>query len=70
MRYKGHIRAGVVVLDEKADLPEGTRVDIRPIAPPKGRHHPDIERFAGIIPLSRETNAREEFSAHLRTKHE
>lgn len=30
MRYKGHIENGAVVLDEPADLPEGTAVSVLP----------------------------------------
>jgi hypothetical protein len=31
MQYEGHMAGGVVVLDDKADLPEGTRVRVVPI---------------------------------------
>jgi hypothetical protein len=70
MPYKGQIRGGAVVLDEMANLPEGTRVDVRPVAPPKGQHHPDIERFAGIITPSQEADTRGEYLDHLRTKYQ
>jgi len=70
MAYKGHMKDGVVVLDETADLPEGARVDVRPVAPPEGTHHPDVERFAGVTPPAQEAGAREEYFAHLRTKHQ
>ena len=32
MTYSGHIKNGVAVLDEPADLPEGTPVVVQPIA--------------------------------------
>jgi hypothetical protein len=70
MAYKGHMKGGVVVLDETADLPEGTRVDVRPVAPPRGTHHPDVERFAGVIPPDQEFDTGEAYLSHLRTKHQ
>lgn len=41
MSYKGHVHDGVVVLDEPADLPEGTHVTINVVAP----HHYGAERM-------------------------
>jgi hypothetical protein len=32
MQYEGHVVGGVVVLDDKTNLPEGTRVLVVPIA--------------------------------------
>ncbi|MCX7012586.1 MAG: hypothetical protein NTW86_08490, partial [Candidatus Sumerlaeota bacterium] len=31
MVFKGHVRNGVVVLDESADLPEGVEVRVEPV---------------------------------------
>lgn len=31
MTYKGHVRNGVVVLDEPAELPDGQEVSVRPL---------------------------------------
>jgi hypothetical protein len=51
MTYRGHIKGGVVVLDEPVDLPEGTEVRIEPAIPDEK----DLEslregllKFAGI----------------------
>jgi hypothetical protein len=32
MPYRGHIENGAVVLDEPADIPEGTAVTVEPVA--------------------------------------
>jgi hypothetical protein len=31
MTYRGHIQNGQIILDEPADLPEGTRVSVEPV---------------------------------------
>jgi len=33
MTYKGHVRNGVVVLDEPVTLPEGSIVQVEPVRP-------------------------------------
>jgi hypothetical protein len=33
MQYEGHVAGGVIVLDNKTDLPDGTRVRIVPLVP-------------------------------------
>jgi len=44
MTYRGHVRNGVVVLDEPADLTDGTPVSVRPLRraakSSKGRKRP------------------------------
>ncbi len=67
MTYKGHVENGVVVADQPIGLPDGTSVEIRPLRPAHGRHHPDVERFAGIIPQN--SGDEEEYFAHIRAKH-
>lgn len=53
MHYKGHVEAGVIVLDEPAELPDGTLVRVEALAPARLRElHPDIQRLAGLIPDS------------------
>lgn len=47
MQYEGHMAGGVIVLDDKADLPEGTRVRIEPIAPQESRTL--AEKFQNVI---------------------
>lgn len=37
MTYRGKVQNGVVVLDDEADLPEGTRVSVRPLKEPAKR---------------------------------
>jgi len=32
MTYRGHVEGGVIVLDKRARLPEGTKVKIEPLA--------------------------------------
>ena len=67
MSHKGHVEKGVVVLDEPMDLPDGTVVELRPISLPPGQHHPDVERFAGVI---RKDIGEGEYSEYLRKKHQ
>lgn len=35
MEYRGHIKKGVVVLDKRVKLKEGTEVTVRPVKSPK-----------------------------------
>lgn len=54
MTYKGHVRNGVVVLDEPADLPDGTDVNVLPVgkvSPVKMRGQPPTlyERLKPVI---------------------
>ncbi len=67
MAYKGHIHNGVIIADEPIDLPDGTLVEFRPVKSPPGRHHPDVERFAGVI--GPDVGGEEEYFEHLRKKH-
>ncbi len=51
MSYRGHVKNGVVLLDEPADLPEGSAVEVTPVTPvgsatDAGRW---LLQFAGII---------------------
>jgi hypothetical protein len=47
MQYEGHVAGGVIVLDDRAELPEGMRVRIVPIA----SHEPRTlaEKFQNVI---------------------
>ena len=47
MQYEGHVAGGVIVLDDKANLPEGTRVQVVPIAPQEPRTL--AEKFQNVI---------------------
>jgi hypothetical protein len=47
MHIEGHVAGGVIVLDDKTDLPEGTRVRIVPIAPEEARTL--AEKFQNVI---------------------
>ena len=44
MTYEGHIKNGVVILDGKTVLPEGTAVRVEPIEP-----RPLNDRFRDVI---------------------
>ncbi len=68
MPYKGYVKDGVIVTTEAVDLPDGTLVEFRPVKAPNGQHHPDVERFAGVIRADFETH--DEYFEHLRKKHE
>ncbi|MCY2950887.1 MAG: hypothetical protein NTU53_02795 [Planctomycetota bacterium] len=51
MTYRGHIKNGVVVLDEPAELPEGAEVKVeldppKPAEPPIGQK---LMRWAGVL---------------------
>lgn len=48
MTYIGHIRNGVVVLDDPADLPEGTVVRVEPAAAPAEAVKSGRERLLGL----------------------
>ena len=47
MQYEGHVAGGVIVLDVKTALPEGTRVRIVPIAHEEPRTLAD--KFQNVI---------------------
>lgn len=69
MTQKGHVRNGGIVLDEPLNLPDGTVVELLPVSLPAGRHHPDVERFAGII--SRDAgDEKKKYHEHLEKKHQ
>jgi len=58
MTYQGHIRNGIIVLDEPASLAEGARVRIEVLdAEEANRLHPDIARFTGILPSDIDVDA-------------
>jgi hypothetical protein len=62
---KGRVEQGKVVVDQPVALPDGTVVEIWPVQLP-AKHHPDVERFAGI--LSPEVD-KKDYYEHLRKKH-
>jgi hypothetical protein len=47
MQYEGHVAGGVIVLDDRADLPEGMRVRIVPLAEQEPRTL--AEKFQDVI---------------------
>jgi hypothetical protein len=47
MEYQGHVAGGVIVLDNGADLPEGTVVRVEPIVPQEPKTL--AERFHNVI---------------------
>lgn len=51
MPYKGHVRNGVIVLDDSAHLEEGAEVhvELAPRAQGKQNHRPFRERYAAVI---------------------
>ncbi|MBI2432106.1 MAG: hypothetical protein HYV26_04480 [Candidatus Hydrogenedentes bacterium] len=49
MTYKGHVKDGVIIADDPMNLPEGTVVEFRPLSMPDERHHPDVDRYRGIL---------------------
>lgn len=68
MHYKGHVENGVVVLDEPVNFPDGTLVQLWPVKLPAGQHHPDVDRFAGVI--AAESESGNPYYEHLRKKHQ
>jgi hypothetical protein len=54
-------------MDVPVELPNGTVVEIRPVNPPPRKHHPDVERFAGI--LESVNISREDYYEYIRKKH-
>lgn len=57
MVYRGHVENGVVVLDNSARLPEGTRVSVEPVEdvarskmPGQGRVWKGVYRHSGPVP--------------------
>lgn len=47
MEYQGHVAGGVIVLDNGANLPEGTVVRIEPVAEQKRKTL--YERFENVV---------------------
>jgi len=68
MPYRGHVENGVIVADDPVSLPDGTVVEFRPLKALNARHHPDVERFAGIIPP--DVDVEKEYYECLRKKHQ
>ncbi len=51
MTYNGHIKNGVVVLDEAPDLPEGAKVIVNVLGDGEAESiHPEVDRLTGILP--------------------
>lgn len=51
MTYTGHVRNGVVVLDEPVRLQEGAQVRVEVLGEANREPlHPEIERFTGVLP--------------------
>jgi hypothetical protein len=51
MTFRGHIRNGVVVLDERADLPDGTPVSVTAaVATTKKRRANAVQRMESVGP--------------------
>lgn len=67
MPHRGHVENGVIVLDDPLDLPEGTVVECWPLRPAPGHHHPDVERFGGV--LAQSDLGEEDYMDYLRKKH-
>lgn len=69
MQYQGHVRDGVVVLDEPCELPEGATVSVEVAAHEvKSLIHPDVERFSGILPA--DVDAMESYCQGIMDKHQ
>jgi hypothetical protein len=51
MTYRGHVKNGVVLLDEPADLPDGSAVEVMPVAPAGSASDAGqwLLQFAGIV---------------------
>lgn len=51
MTYRGHVKNGVIVLDEAVAIPEGSEVDVNPVAPAKSQLPlgKTLLKFAGIV---------------------
>ena len=53
MIYRGHVKNGVVVLDEKVSLPEGTEVSVEPVPATTSRNDQEIptlfERLQNVV---------------------
>ncbi len=68
MGYCGHVKNGMIVADEPLELPDGTRVEIRVLETGRRTHHPDVEKFAGIIPP--DAGDEGSYRDHIRKKYE
>lgn len=68
MTYRGHVHNGVIVLDEPADIAEGSVVCVELFEESQAWPlHPEIKRFTGILPS--EINIRDEYAEGLMKKH-
>lgn len=65
---RGRVQNGVVVLEDPAAFADGALVEVRAIARSERPHHPDVERFAGV--LKNNPVERGDYYAYLRKKHE
>ena len=50
MAHHGHVKDGLVVLDETVEWSDGTPVLVEEVRPATARHHPEVEQFIGILP--------------------
>jgi hypothetical protein len=51
MSYRGHVKNGVVLLDEPSSLPEGAEVNVELVASAnqQGSTPPSVREFAGML---------------------
>jgi hypothetical protein len=67
MNYRGKVIDGAVVLEEGSELPEGTLVEVMPLGNSRHKHHPDVERIAGILP--QDIELKNDYVHHIIEKH-
>ena len=68
MVYRGHVKNGVVVLDEAVPLPEGAKVTVELVERGEEDLHPEIAKFSGILPAN--LDVKEAYIHGLMGKHQ
>lgn len=68
MTYSGHVKNGVVVLDDPVILSEGAHVRIEVMHEPSSESlHPEVLRFTGVLPKNIDVKA--EYAEGAAEKH-
>jgi hypothetical protein len=68
MVVRGHVKDGVIVLDEDVRLEEGTRVSVEvEAARKKFPIHPDVAKMIGILPS--DIDVKEEYRQYVQEKY-
>ena len=67
MTYKGHVRGGMITLDDGVTLPDGTAVEVRPLTGVETLPAPSQPEESGLCGIWKDDRPAEDIIAELRS---